>query len=157
MPRVKSSAYGLAQAHWWKKPLWSRFMWAIGFGCRTGINNSGPMLVPVPARTGTDRSPRGRARSEGAWIIGPGSWHEPGSFISAFRAIFVQRQGFVFFSFIYLVCFVFNLMVLHIYMNNEGTTLYMYITHHGHKYIIHRHIHRAWSKHITNGTHTNLI
>jgi hypothetical protein len=39
------------------------------------------------------------ARGEG--IIGPGSWHEPGSFVSAFRAIFVQRQGFVFFS-IYL-------------------------------------------------------
>jgi hypothetical protein len=48
-----------------KKPLWSRFLWAIGPGSRTGINNSGPMPVPVPARTRTDRSPRGRARSEG--------------------------------------------------------------------------------------------
>jgi hypothetical protein len=51
--------------HWWEKPLWSWFVRAIGPGCRTGINNSGPMSVPVPARTGTDRSPRGRARSKG--------------------------------------------------------------------------------------------
>jgi hypothetical protein len=42
-------------------------------------------------------------------------------------------------------------MVLHIYNNNEGTTLYIYITHHGHEYIIHRLIRRAWSKHIING------
>jgi hypothetical protein len=32
----------------------------------------------------------------------------------------------VFFSFIYLVCFIFNLMVLHIYSNNEET-IYIYI------------------------------
>jgi hypothetical protein len=35
--------------------------------------------------------------------------------------------------------------------------IYIYITHHGHEYIIHRLIRRAWSKHITNGTHMNLI
>jgi hypothetical protein len=35
--------------------------------------------------------------------------------------------------------------------------IYIYITHHGHEYIIHCLIRRAWSKHITNGTHTNLI
>jgi hypothetical protein len=115
--------------------------------CRSRFQHEpGPIGLHVGART-----------ARVAWIIGPGSWHEPGSLISAFQAIFVQRQGFVFFPFIYLVCFVFNLMVLHIYINNEGTTLYIYITHHGHKYIIHRLIRRAWSKHITNGTHTNLI
>jgi hypothetical protein len=64
---------------------------------------------------------------------------------------FCTAAGFCVFLFIYLVCFVFNLMVLHIYSNNEGTTLYIYITHHGHGYIIHRLIRRAWSKHITNG------
>jgi hypothetical protein len=114
--------------HWWKKPLWSQFVWAIGPGCRTGIDYSGPMPVPVPARIGTDGSPRGRARSEGVWLIGLGSWHEPGSLVSAFQAIFVQRQGFVFFFYLFIWCFVFNLMVLHIYKNNEGTTLYIYYT-----------------------------
>jgi hypothetical protein len=47
-------------------------------------------------------------------------------------------------------------MVLHIYNNNEGTTLYIYITHHGHEYIIHRRIRRAWSL-LQTVTHTNLI
>jgi hypothetical protein len=87
--------------------------------CRSRFEHGpGPIGLHVGARA-----------ARGAWIIGPGSWHEPGSLISAFRAIFVQRQGFVFFfPFIYLVCFVFNLMILHIYSNNEGTTLYIYYT-----------------------------
>jgi hypothetical protein len=66
--------------HWWKKALWSRFIWAIGPGCRTGINYSGPIPVPVPARTGTDRSPRGRAVARG----GLGHWSR-----------FVARTGIV--------------------------------------------------------------
>jgi hypothetical protein len=57
-------------SHWWKKALWSRFVRAIGPGCRTGINYSGPMPVPIPARTGTDRSPRGGAAARG----GLGHW-----------------------------------------------------------------------------------
>jgi hypothetical protein len=73
-------APGLGKNHWWKKALWSWFVRAIGPGCRTGINNSGPMTVPVPARTGTDRSPRRRARSEG----GVGHWSQ-----------FVARTGIV--------------------------------------------------------------
>jgi hypothetical protein len=114
--------------HWWEKPLWSRFVRAIGPGCRTGINNSGPMPVPVPARTGTDRSPRGRARSEG----GVDHWSRfvarTGIVDLCISGYFCTAAGFcVFFSFIYLVCFVFNLMVLHMYNNNEGTTHYIYI------------------------------
>jgi hypothetical protein len=66
--------------HWWKKGLWSRFIWAIGPGCWTGIHYSGPMPVPVPARTGTDRSPRGRA----AGAIPLGQWSR-----------FVARTGIV--------------------------------------------------------------
>jgi hypothetical protein len=66
--------------HWWKKALWSRFVRAIGPACRTGINYSGPMPVPVPARTGTDRSPCGRAAARG----GLGHWSR-----------FVARTGIV--------------------------------------------------------------
>jgi hypothetical protein len=66
--------------HWWKKGLWSRFIWAIGPGCQTGIHYLGPMPVPVPARTGTDRSPRGRTAARG----GLGHWSR-----------FVERTGIV--------------------------------------------------------------
>jgi hypothetical protein len=110
----------VASIHWWKKALWSRFVRAIGLGCQTGINNSGQMTVPVPARTGTDRSPRGRARSEG----GVDHWSR---FVA--RTGMLISAGFCVFLFIYLVCFVFNLMVLHIYSNNEGIILYIYILH----------------------------
>ena len=46
-------------------PILSRFIWAFGPGSTPGINNSGPMLVPVGPRTGTEEAPRGQARSEG--------------------------------------------------------------------------------------------
>jgi hypothetical protein len=92
-----------------EKTLSSRFMRAIGPGCRTGINYSGPMPVPVLAQTGTDGSPHGHARSEGVdhWsrfvarteIIGP-----------CILGYFCTVAGFcVFFSFIYLLfCIQFN-------------------------------------------------
>jgi hypothetical protein len=86
--------------------------------------NTGP-----GSSTNRDRWVSTWARAQrGGWIIGPGSWHEPGSLVYAFRAIFVQRQGFVFFFHLFIWFFVFNLMVLHIYSNNEGTTLYIYYT-----------------------------
>jgi hypothetical protein len=94
-----------------KPPLSSRFVWAIGPDSQTETNYSIPMPVPVLAQTGTDGSPHGHVRSEGGWIIGPGSWHEPGSLVSAaaaFRAIFVPRQDFVFFS-IYLFCVLYSI------------------------------------------------
>jgi hypothetical protein len=157
--RVWALGLGLAKGpfpHTSAKPsISSQFVRAIGSGCRTGINYSGPMPVPILARTGTNGSPRGLTRSEGGWIIGLGSWHELGSLVSAFRAIFCTAAGFVFFFHLFIWCFQFNLIVLHIYSNNKGTTIY--ITHHGHEYIIYRLIRRALSKHITNSTDTNLI
>jgi hypothetical protein len=125
------SWHSVSCRHWWKKALWSRFVWAIVPGCRTGINYSGPMPVPVLARTGTDRSPRGCAAARG----GLGHW----SRFVAWTGIIDLKVLCFFFQLglgFYLVCFVFNLMVLHIYNNNEGTTLYIYITHHGHKNIL---------------------
>jgi hypothetical protein len=80
--------------HWWKKGLWSRFIWAIGPGCRTRIHYSGPMPVPVPARTGTDRSPRGRAAARGGlsyWsrFVGRAGIVDPGFFSHlGFRVLF---------------------------------------------------------------------
>ena len=40
--------------------LWSRFGWAFSPGCPTGTGQSGPMLVPVGPRTGTNAGPRGQ-------------------------------------------------------------------------------------------------
>jgi hypothetical protein len=89
-----------------------------------GPGSCGP-LVPIPepgsitrhqCRSRFEHEPgpiglhMGARAARVAWIIGPGSWHEPGSLISAFRAIFGKRRGFVFFS-IYLFgvfCIQFN-------------------------------------------------
>jgi hypothetical protein len=67
--------------------------------------NAGP-----GSSTNRDRWVSTWARAQrGGWLIGPGSWHELRSLVSAFQAIFVQRQGFVFYLFIYLVfCIQFN-------------------------------------------------
>jgi hypothetical protein len=49
------------------------------------------------------------------------------------------------------VCFVFNLMVLHIYSNNEGTTLYIYIYYTSWSRIYYSPAHPSCLVAITNG------
>jgi hypothetical protein len=155
---ILSAVVGPRPSHWWKKPLWSQFVRAIDPSCRTGIDYSGPMPLPVLAWTRTDGSPRGRACSEGGDSLVPVRGTNRDRWSLHF-GLFLYSGRVLCFIYLFIWCFVFNLIVLHIYKNNEGTTLYIYIyiIHHGHKYIIHRLIRRAWSKHITNGTHTNLI
>src|ERR1043165_4683739 len=82
-------------------PILSRFIWVFSPGSTTGTNNSGPMLVPVGPRTGTEEAPRGQARSEGgrghrSRLIGrTGTEEAP---LPSFLALFSD-----FFSFIYFV------------------------------------------------------
>src|SRR4051812_25947522 len=89
-------------------PILSRFIWAFGPGSTPGTNNSGPMLVPVGPRTGTEEAPRGQARSEG------GRGH---------RSRLIGRTGteeapFSDFS-IYLFCVLYSIKRYHIYIKQQ--------------------------------------
>jgi hypothetical protein len=141
-----------------EKTFSSRFVRSIGPGSQIGTNYSGPMPVSVLAWTGTDGSPRGHVRSEAVvdhWSRFVARTGIVGLCRGSISSYFYAAAGLGIFFHLFILCFVFNLMVLHIYINNEGATIY--IIHHGHEYIIHHLIRRAWSKHITNGIHTSWI